>query len=364
MLVAMVIQPPAIDALERAIAEVLTLEDLDGDVLRGIEARLGASHAMIYGYGAQRTPLIFGGDLADAAAEAYTPELFATDPLHPDMRGRRPGLLVEVDEHLRRRVHRSPAYADFYRRTDAEHYLGLWPTELPYGAPGMFGVFLSRSAQSGPFDARALREIASLGPALRAMSRRVHRVARLSRERAALAAVNGGAGPRVGAVAWDLEGRVLASSGAIERWLADCGTALPALQREAALRVRDWRRSSSPSGRWERVFAGADAELHVSFAVRAAGVAEPMVVAICEHVPHVLARAAELTPAERRTLGELARGRRNQEIAERLDVSIQTVKTHVKHVLAKLRVRSRSEAALIGAEIDASRGEALPHPFE
>jgi len=57
----------------------------------------------------------------------------------------------------------------------------------------------------------------------------------------------------------------------------------------------------------------------------------------------------ELSPREREVLALLADGMRNREIAERLVVSEATVKTHVRHVLEKLRLRNRSEAAAFAA---------------
>ncbi|MBN1249743.1 MAG: response regulator transcription factor [Anaerolineae bacterium] len=53
-----------------------------------------------------------------------------------------------------------------------------------------------------------------------------------------------------------------------------------------------------------------------------------------------------LTPREQEVLGLVAEGHTDQEIADRLHISIHTVKTHVRNILAKLQVSHRHEAAL------------------
>ena len=57
--------------------------------------------------------------------------------------------------------------------------------------------------------------------------------------------------------------------------------------------------------------------------------------------------ADTLTPREREVLALIARGRSNKLIARELGIAEKTVKTHVGHVLAKLGVTDRTQAAVI-----------------
>jgi two-component system, NarL family, response regulator LiaR len=56
--------------------------------------------------------------------------------------------------------------------------------------------------------------------------------------------------------------------------------------------------------------------------------------------------ADPLTERETDVLRLLARGKSNKELSQVLNISEQTVKTHVSHILAKLGVPSRTQAAL------------------
>src|SRR4051812_22560489 len=60
----------------------------------------------------------------------------------------------------------------------------------------------------------------------------------------------------------------------------------------------------------------------------------------------LVAKAAQLTEREAEVLRALAEGLSNAEIAGRIWVSPETVKTHIKNILTKLEVRDRTQAVV------------------
>jgi DNA-binding NarL/FixJ family response regulator len=89
-------------------------------------------------------------------------------------------------------------------------------------------------------------------------------------------------------------------------------------------------------------------------AVVAPAATRRLVERFAEHLPdgrhETDPRLDGLTGREREVLVELARGRANREIAERLHVSEGTVKVHVGHLLAKLDLRDRAQLIVFAYE--------------
>jgi DNA-binding NarL/FixJ family response regulator len=101
-----------------------------------------------------------------------------------------------------------------------------------------------------------------------------------------------------------------------------------------------------------------DSELDTALAGTVRGVCAGQVV-----VPKRFRRSAvrpALSHRERQTLGLVASGLTNRQIAARLFLAESTVKTHVTSILGKLGVRSRSEAAALVLDPDEKLGLTLP----
>lgn len=65
-----------------------------------------------------------------------------------------------------------------------------------------------------------------------------------------------------------------------------------------------------------------------------------------------------LTPRETEVLSLVVKGKTNKEIAQELVVSVLTVKTHVQHIISKLGVSDRTQAAVRAVELGLLSSEA------
>ena len=112
------------------------------------------------------------------------------------------------------------------------------------------------------------------------------------------------------------------------------------------------------SGAWhnERILIGAGgARLRFQFAARTGDVGGlPVAVIVCigvepEDEPGPAEQFGELTAREREILTLVALGNTSMQIAERLVISNETVRTHVRNAMAKTGAKTRSCSRLSGA---------------
>jgi DNA-binding CsgD family transcriptional regulator len=350
-----------------AASEALRLQDLDGTAEASLRDAVGASGLLVYHFDEQGRVGGAAGNLLPAMAR-YSLDLFLEDPVqHLLLTAVDLPRILETRAHLRlddRCFHRSAAYADFYRPYEMERLIGVRLNGASYGTPGMCGILLTRSPRQPEWSAadRALLERAL--PAFDAAARRATRFAEREAQRSALAAVL----PRAHAahhLILDARGRLLWAAPGAEERLGGAGlAALPDALVAAARRLAAPQRNDeghdcgrTPDAATFRVALGEGsparhAELSLA---RTDGGERVVAVHLEDPPPSEAARAAGvtalgdrcgLTRAECDVLAVLARGASNREIAATLHVSVETVKTHVQRILAKLGVASRVQAAL------------------
>ncbi len=344
-----------------AAAEAVHLRELGDGALAALKRSVDASAALLYRYDEHGVFEPLAGDLA-ALMSHYGVEIIATDPLQQAPRRMAAGAKVVFATHTVKpgEFRASAAYNEFYRPHDIEHVVCTWLTATTlYGAPGMAGIFLARSAKQPDFAEREVHALERALPAFAAAARRSARVDAEGREHHVLDALLASA-PSRPLLALDTRGRLIWISGAAERLLAPIlghRRALPAALVDAAQSlgaVTTPRRADvvAPS-RFAISIPLLDGTcLRAELALARTRGGEPIVAVELEpragrpDLADFVARH-RLTRAETDVLRALARGLANREIAAELFVSIETVRTHVGRVLAKLGVPTRARAAVL-----------------
>jgi DNA-binding CsgD family transcriptional regulator len=346
-----------IDRALLAASEAVTWTDLGTNVLPHLERALDSAGTLLYRYDETSRLAPVCGNLAEVM-RGYGEEHWRHDPAQAAPRRMAPALrVVLVDRHVDpRELRASAAYGDFYARLDLEHLACAWITALPYGTPGMSGVLFTRPRAAAAFSDEEGRTLRRVLPALAAAARRADRYQQLERRQALLeTVVSAQRRPELmlsthGALLWATpEAEQLLAGGA-----AGARTLLPESVRQAARRLGDFERCGGSTPLPELtipVSLGAETWDGCLSLARAPGGGRVIRVELEGHAPRpgaarTLALRFGLTPAEARVLAELAFGLSNPEIAERLGVGVETVRTHVQRILEKLGVRSRVEAAV------------------
>jgi two-component system, NarL family, response regulator DevR len=78
--------------------------------------------------------------------------------------------------------------------------------------------------------------------------------------------------------------------------------------------------------------------------------------------PEIDPQISTLSPQERRILDLIAQGRTNRQIGEEMFLAEKTVKNYVSNLLAKLKMNSRTEAAIYATRLEAENRGTDPTP--
>jgi DNA-binding CsgD family transcriptional regulator len=335
-----------------AASEATMVGDLEREALPLLAGFFGAAESMLYGLSDDGQPTAYGGTL-NHFFHTYAREYLPRDPQQDALICHNPSiarLSCFLDYEAFRRT---DVYRGAYRGLDIEYVVQCRLVGESYVTPGMVSIALFRRRDQPDWGPREEHALAKVLPAFRAVAQRSARFDPLRRARPIVEAMIDAADPRP-RCALDLRAKILWISSRAERFLSSergesrvpdslVSAALqlgarvanpPSEPVEVCLRTRD----GSPLRIELRLARSADGSPFIDVAIEEFTVPSPALADLSARVG--------LTPAETRVLGLLSLGLPNSEIARRLFVSVETVRTHVARILHKLDVRTRAEALL------------------
>lgn len=253
---------------------------------------------------------------------------------------------------------RSEIYNDFLRPLGAKYVMGV---KLTNSESAVSMLRIHRTARNGPYSKEDIGKLCSALPTLSfAAQLFANQNDAVQKTSVAIAALNQ---LRTGVIVVSFDGRVLQMNTAAENILMrDDATLLirqgrltaKSVNADAVLRRMIGRACDLASIKPQIEPLSQCAERFGAYHV----VASPLAIAACgsadgvlitleevEACPSELARLNEyeLTPAQARIARQILKGKSLQEIAAQSSISINTVKTHVKAIFAKMQVSSQSE---------------------
>jgi DNA-binding CsgD family transcriptional regulator len=332
-----------------AASEAPTLAELAGSAVPLLARALGASETMLYGISREGRPAAHGGTFC-TVFETYQREFMARDPqqealvcYNPPIA--RPGRYLDMES-----FRRSEIYRRGYLAFGVAHIVQCRLVGENYVAPGMASLALFRRRNQPDWGEREERTLARVMPVFRAAARRAIQIAPVLRAHPIVESIVDSADPRP-RLAIDASGAVLWISPRAATLLGD-GAQAPEALSGAAQKLLTARLRDEPAGLevFVRTRSGAPlwTEVHLAHAVDGASFISVAINDYSTPSPALAALAAQarLTPAETSVLAVLSLGMPNREIARRLFISVETVRTRVARILRKLDARSRSEVIL------------------
>jgi DNA-binding CsgD family transcriptional regulator len=318
-----------VDAVGHAAAEALGLDELNQAVIPLLEKAFGAHLTAVVQFDETGMPRFRAGNIVRCDPAVYFQHYFRDDPVTVTNMRVNPRIFIDEKHVDRHAFEASEAYADYYKSRDIARVLACRIGCESYYAPGSVILGLFRSRAQPAFTPREAGMMTRLMPSLEAAARRSRRLSEKLRAATVFEALLDGE-PRI---VFDLGGRVVWMSASAEMLTGGrvAATLVAAARRLAGGQALDAQTLCVPLGRDRQ------AQLHV-----ARGTDDTRWV-----VADLVTIETQLTRSERAVLDEMCAGRKNGEIAERLHVSLSTVKTHVHRILQKLGVTSRVQAVLI-----------------
>jgi DNA-binding CsgD family transcriptional regulator len=346
--------------------EAISLEDLGSQILPLLERISDTSASLLARYNEQGQMVPMSGTVR--GTPGYIEEYYSQDPMQDAVRRINPRIFHSTHCPEWKEYVGCPAY-EYSAGNGVEKYVVLRLSDTAHEAPGMVGVLLARTKQQPDFTEDDKLILARVLPALEALTHRSERIQDKLGAHSALETMLDRC--LLPTAAFDLRGLLL--------WASEDAISLLGLQQGKRRSVPDLlvqavRRLGAIVAQ-KRVAAfpidslfipGENFPVRVDLRLARTRAGTPFVIAEFEapKAPRPLAEAAEryrLTPTETEVLRLISKGLSDEAVSRRLFVSKTTVHTHVAHLLVKLGVSSRVQAALIACgippEIDPEKDE-------
>lgn len=347
----------------RSSLEWVSLEDCSEELLPRLERLLNASGTLLYRVDPASGMVPLGGRISDLVAyyeEHYRDE----DPVFSGLMMRSPQLqrisqLPEWDAYTK-----SKTYLEFTRPNGMDDFYHLVLGGNRFQGEGSWGLIISRSHTQEPFRDRDTLYLAQIFQSLEALARRTSRLENQMRSIAIYHSMLEQGFPH--ALALDFNGNLIWGSAEILKRLSYSPNKKPPLPEALILAARKLGSAfvnKSPATKLPnelRLKFSEQPPLQFELKVSRTRSGEPFILAqwVNKNINTLLQGLADqfqLTPSETQILDCLGKGLSDREIATTLCVSLPTVRTHVGHILSKLDVPSRVQAALLAHDI-------LPRP--
>lgn len=325
--------------LERELAGVMSLQDMAGTVLDKVQRLMGASGSTLFSFDQHGAISTHGGSL-ESARSNYTPGLFREDALQQW------AVRVPASTFISDGTQRLD-----YRPLDIAFVMGIWPSGLSYGSAQMFGLLLTKPHPFRPSGTEAITGLRQLEIPFRTAARRIAQFSALEQTADVLSQLPE---RQLGSLAlWDVEGRLVWLSATVQR-LLESKLRRSDLERAAHIALHQLHARSATSeallGRPRLLRSAGGPLMRVAFSWIAGPDRRPWLLAEIEEFSRAESLLSQLTGAETRVLRLLVQGLSNAELSARLQVSHETVKTHLKRIFVKLGVSSRVRAVHVASE--------------
>jgi len=348
-------QDRLVTGIFRASYEAVNLEDLGSQILPLFDQLFDTSASILYQCNDHGEFLPVAGSLSKICP-VYREHYYPLDPTQRPAQRFNPCIFHAPSFPEWKEFLDHPIHTDFLIRYDFDNYVHLRLNDCGMHEPGMVGIVLARTNRQPDFSERERMMMANLLPAMEALTRRSLRLAgQLQSQPFLESMLDFSPSPRIvldprGGFVWASERAevLLALSHGGRRIVPDVlvkaarrlgllignKSGFPAPLASVAVPLKD----SAPipaNLRLARIRSGA---YFVIVELEEPGIS-----------PFLAETAAryQLTAAETQVLKLLSFGLTDREIGRRLFVSMPTVRSHVTHILEKLGLSSRFQAALV-----------------